>query len=238
MTLLPYAKQGRVEAGIDEAGRGCLFGRVYVAAVIWPQQLSVEPPYEIKDSKKVTPRRRAILRKFIEEHAVDYCVAYLEHHEVDNLNILQATLDGMHKALNGLDQRPDHILVDGDRFRPYQDPTKGHYLPYECVPSGDNIYTSIAAASILAKEHHDEYIRELCTQEPNLNIYALVKNKGYGTQEHRDAIKQHGVSPYHRLSFGICRRFNPTLPTKEKYTKRTCKPHQIKLGNVFANYNK
>ncbi len=210
MVLLSYAKRDRVEAGVDEAGRGCLFGRVYIAAVIWPQdKLPVDPPYEIKDSKKVTARRRGILRKFIEDNAISYSVSYVEHTDVDRLNVLRATLLGMHRALDGLDKRPDYILVDGDVFNSYKD------IPHECVISGDNIYTSIAAASILAKEYHDEYIRTLCDSEPTLHKYGLIKNKGYATSYHRNAIKKHGISQYHRLSFGICRSF-------------------AKLGNVFA----
>ena len=228
MTLMAFKNINEVEAGIDEAGRGCLFGRVYIAAVIWPQQLTHEPPYEIKDSKKVTPKRRHILRQFIETHAIDYNVAYLEHDEIDQINILQATLKGMHKSLNGLNVRPTSILVDGNKFNPYQDPISKQYIPHECIISGDNKYLSIAAASILAKEYHDEYIQLLCDKEPELNKYNLTSNKGYATKSHRNAIKQYGITPYHRMSFKTC---NPNLKPKQKqYTQTT-------LGNVFSNYN-
>jgi len=239
MPLLPYSKPDRIEAGIDEAGRGCLFGRVYIAAVVWPHKVAIDPPYEIKDSKKVTARRRAILRKYIEENAVSYCVAYLEHSEIDDLNILQATLAGMHKALDGLETRPHYILVDGDRFKPYKDIETGRYIQHECVKGGDNTYLSIAAASILAKEYRDEYIKNLCEAEPELKRYGLIKNKGYGTEEHRKAIAEHGVSSYHRLSFGICRQFSKGRFDKPREAPAPQpRPRQVKLGNVFATLGK
>ena len=189
-------------AGVDEASRGCLYGRVYIAAVIWDHGLTIQPPFPIRDSKKITPARRNKLRHFIEEHAIDYCVTYMEHDEIDKMNILQATMKGMHKAINGLKIRPHKLLIDGNRFISYIDHNTNQIIPHECIVGGDDIHIQISAASILAKEIHDEYIRAMCSVDPLLDErYGLLKNKGYGTKQHMEGLRKYGPSPHHRITF-------------------------------------
>jgi ribonuclease HII len=204
-----------IEAGIDEVARGCLFGRVYAAVVIWNPHLldNLDNDIEIeeniaekinliKDSKKLSKIKRQELREFIEEHAIDYGIAYVENDEIDKINILNASLLAMHKALDDLTVVPDALLVDGNCFKEYY--RDGHKIDYECVIKGDNTYTSIAAASILAKVYHDEYIKELCKDNEDLVKYDLLNNMGYGTLKHRNAIKKYGVTCLHRKSFKGC----------------------------------
>lgn len=197
-----------IEAGIDEAGRGCLLGPVVVAAVIWDATKTEGLATQIMDSKKLTPKKRRLLRKYIEDEAVDFSVALVDHEEIDSINILNATLKGMHLALDGLDRSAhlDHILVDGDKFKPYLD-KRGEYVPHACIIDGDNEYISIAAASILAKVHHDEWIEQLLHAHPEYDVYNLAKNQGYGAKAHMDAIKQHGVTRFHRKSFKCCKSY-------------------------------
>ena len=201
----------KIEAGIDEVARGCLFGRVYAGVVIWNPNLlenfdddkEIEEKINlIKDSKKLSKIKRKELRHFIEEYAIDYAVAYVENDEIDKINILNATLLAMHKALEKLTITPDTLLVDGNCFKEYY--RDGRKLDYECIIQGDATYKSIAAASILAKVYHDEYIEELCKENEYLMKYDLLNNMGYGTQKHRDTIKQYGVTEYHRKSFKGC----------------------------------
>ena len=149
-----------IEVGIDEAGRGCLSGRVYVGAVILPKQIEGDMYKQIKDSKKLSKKKRNMLRIYIERIALAYSVAYAEPEEVDDLNILEATLQTMHTALDGLTIEPEQLLVDGNRFHNYIS-TKGNFIPHELIKGGDNLYYSIAAASILAKVYHDEYVETL-----------------------------------------------------------------------------
>jgi ribonuclease HII len=177
------------EAGCDEAGRGCLVGPVYAAAVILP------PRYRnrfLNDSKKLTPELRDQLRPEIEDKALAWAVASVDHEKIDEINILQASLYAMHLALDQLLIRPAHILVDGNRFHPYKD------IPHTCVIKGDGIYASIAAASVLAKTWRDEYMTALHNKWPQ---YGWNKNKGYPTLKHRTAIRKYGFSPFHRKSF-------------------------------------
>ena len=194
------------EAGIDEAGRGCLSGRVYSAAVILPREFSDEKYKEIKDSKKLSRKKRAELRKYIEENALAYSVAYSEPNVIDSKNILNATLDTMHKAVKGLQTKPDFLLVDGNRFKVYFD-ENDDVIPHMLVKGGDNKYFSIAAASILAKEYHDEYVKNLCKLNPDLKKYDWENNMCYGTKKHREAIEKYGITKYHRKTFGICKKF-------------------------------
>ena len=200
-----YKDIDRFEVGIDEAGRGCLFGRVYVGAVVLPHdfQERLDEEYcgklRLRDSKKVSEKNRAILRKLIEERAIDYSVCYAENTEIDDINILKCTLNTMHKCVDTLTLKPDFILVDGDKFYPYEG------IEHECVTGGDDTYLSIAAASILAKEYRDEYIRNVCEEHPILKEYDIHNNKGYGTQKHRDKIKELGTTEWHRQTFGICK---------------------------------
>jgi len=205
--LLPFQNENKIEVGIDEAGRGCLFGRVYIAGVILPNnilELCEEEDIIIKDSKKMSDKRKEIARQFIENVAIDYSIVYKDSNYIDKHNILAATMKGMHEVVDGLQIKPDKILVDGDRFKIYRD-SEGEMIPHECVVEGDNTYMSIAAASILAKCAKDKYIIDIVEQYPDLNKYDLLNNSGYGTEKHIEAIKKYGISDYHRKTFGICK---------------------------------
>jgi ribonuclease HII len=188
--LLKVSHQAvRLEAGCDEAGRGCLAGPVFAAAVIVPPDF-FHPL--LNDSKQVDEETRDELRIFIENNAVAYSVAQVDHEEIDRINILKASFKAMHLALDKLKKRPKLLLIDGNRF------TKYRRTKHECIIKGDGIYTSIAAASILAKTYRDDFMRNLHNDFPH---YKWITNKGYGTREHRQAIALHGPSPYHRRSF-------------------------------------
>ena len=189
--LQPFLNPGLIEAGCDEAGRGCLCGPVSCAAVILPPDF--ECP-ELNDSKQLSEKKRAALRPYIEEHALAWAVVMVEADEIDRINILQASITGMHRALDALTVRPEHILVDGNRFRKYND------IPHTTVVKGDATYMSIAAASILAKTHRDELMERLAEEYPE---YGWAVNKGYPTKAHRAAIAQYGPTPHHRLTFRL-----------------------------------
>ena len=183
--------EGLVEAGCDEAGRGCLAGSVFAAAVILP------PDYEnelLNDSKKLTDRKRKQLREIIEHDAVDWAVGIVEPGEIDEINILNASILAMHRALDQLKVRPEAVIVDGNRFKPYRD------LPYTTIVKGDGKYLSIAAASILAKTYRDDYMDRLAEDYPQ---YDWKSNKGYPTKKHRQAIRECGITPLHRRSFTL-----------------------------------
>ena len=182
---------GLVEAGCDEAGRGCLAGSVYAAAVILP------PGYDnpdLNDSKKLTAARRNALRRQIEHDALAWAVGIVTPEEIDNINILRASFLAMHRALDQLTVRPQAVIVDGNRFVPYQD------LPFATIVKGDGKYQAIAAASILAKTYRDDYMDALAEEYP---FYDWKSNKGYPTKAHRDGIRLHGISPYHRKSYNL-----------------------------------
>jgi len=189
--LLAYHTEGKVEAGCDEAGRGCLAGPVVAAAVILPPDF-YHPL--LNDSKKLSEKQRNLLRTVIEKEALHWAVGQVEAAEIDQINILKASFVGMHCALEQLPISPEAILVDGNRFLPYQN------IPYHCVVKGDGKYASIAAASILAKTWRDERMEQLHSEFP---AYNWSKNKGYPTAEHRKAIAAYGPSPWHRLSFQL-----------------------------------
>ncbi|HYK77705.1 MAG TPA: ribonuclease HII [Daejeonella sp.] len=189
--LLPYFQQELIEAGCDEAGRGCLAGPVFAAAVILPRDF--HHPV-LTDSKQLAEKDRYELRTYIEQYALAFAVAQVDHQEIDRINILNASYLAMHKALANLSIEPQFILVDGNRFKPY------HKIPHQCIIQGDGKYFSIAAASILAKTYRDDYMRALSEDHPE---YEWAQNKGYATVKHRDAIIQFGLSPYHRRSFRI-----------------------------------
>lgn len=183
--------EGLVEAGCDEAGRGCLAGSVFAAAVILP------PDYEnelLNDSKKLTDRKRKQLREIIEHDALDWAVGIVEPGEIDEINILNASILAMHRALDQLKVRPEAMIVDGNRFKPYRD------LPYTTIVKGDGKYLSIAAASILAKTYRDDYMDRLAEDYPQ---YDWKNNKGYPTKKHRQAIRECGITPFHRRSFTL-----------------------------------
>ncbi len=189
--LKPYLQKDRLEAGCDEAGRGCLAGPVFAAAVVLPPDF-YHPL--LNDSKQMSKKHRDQLREVIEKEAMAWSVAQMGPGEIDRVNILRASILSMHKALDGLTLRPDFILVDGNKFIAYGD------TPHACIVKGDATYASIAAASVLAKTHRDEYMCRLSLDYP---AYDWDKNMGYGTLAHRIAIKLHGHSPHHRLSFKL-----------------------------------
>lgn len=189
--LLPFMTDGILEAGCDEAGRGCLAGAVYAAAVILPPDF--HHPL-LNDSKQLTARQRELLRPIIEKEALAWGVCAVEPEEIDQINILRASITGMHRALDQLSIRPQAILVDGNRFYPYGE------IPHTCVIKGDGKYASIAAASVLAKTHRDEYMLKLAKEYPQ---YGWDRNMAYPTKEHREAIRRFGVTPYHRLSYKL-----------------------------------
>ena len=189
--LKSFYQDKLVEAGCDEAGRGCLAGPVFAAAVILPKTFS--HPL-LNDSKQVTEKDRNELRKIIESSAISFAVASIDHDEIDKINILKASFKSMHLALNKLKKKPQLLLIDGNRFVPYKK------IPHHCIIKGDGIYASIAAASILAKTYRDEYMLQIHEQFPQ---YGWEKNKGYGTATHRNAIEIYGQCKYHRKTFRL-----------------------------------
>jgi len=188
-----FFKKGLIEAGCDEAGRGCLAGPVFAASVILPA--TFRHPL-LNDSKQVSEEDRNALRPIIESKAIAWAVAMVDHTEIDHINILKASFKAMHLAVDQLTIRPELLLIDGHIFSPY------FGIVHQCVVGGDAIYASIAAASILAKTHRDEYMLRLHDEYPH---YGWSENKGYGTRHHREKINEHGISEYHRKTFGICK---------------------------------
>ncbi len=183
--------EGKIEAGCDEAGRGCLAGSVYAAAVIFPADYQNE---ELNDSKQLTDKKRHQLREIIERDALAWAVGVVTPEEIDKINILNASFLAMHRALDQLTVRPEAIIVDGNRFKLYGK------IPHTCIVKGDAKYLSIAAASILAKTYRDDYMDGLAEEYPQ---YDWKSNKGYPTKKHREAIRQYGVTPYHRMSYNL-----------------------------------
>lgn len=202
--LKPHFYENMIEAGCDEAGRGCLAGSVFAAAVILP------PDYDnplLNDSKKLPEKLRYELRRQIEKEAVAWAVGSVSPEEIDKINILRASMLAMHRALDQLRVRPEAIIVDGNRFEPYPQKSLpqsgevgGGFLPHTCIVKGDSKFQAIAAASILAKTYRDDYMAHLAEQFP---MYDWQSNKGYPTAKHRDAIRQFGISPYHRKSYNL-----------------------------------
>lgn len=195
--LKSHFYEGKVEAGCDEAGRGCLAGSVYAAAVILPDNYQNEL---LNDSKQLTEKRRYQLREIIQRDAIAWAVGIVTPEEIDKINILNASILAMHRALDQLKVRPEAIIVDGNRFKPYKDPADGKALPSTTIVKGDGKYLSIAAASILAKTYRDDYMNQLAEEYPQ---YDWLSNKGYPTKKHRDAIRQYGITPYHRKSYNL-----------------------------------
>ena len=202
-----YYTIDKLEVGIDEVGRGCLFGPVVVASVIWPKDLIDDIlDSQITDSKKLSRKKRNELRYFIEENAIDFSIQFIDEKKIDKINILNATHLAMHKSLDNLNTIPELILVDGNKFNPYYH--NNELIENICVIKGDLNYKSIACASILAKEYHDEYINKICNENTNYNNYDLLNNMGYGTKKHIEGINTYGLSDKHRKTFGICKQFN------------------------------
>lgn len=193
--LLPYYHKDVIEAGCDEAGRGCLAGPVFAAAVILPQGSMDDGPWSmLNDSKQLSEKKRYALREVIEREALAWAVGIVTNEEIDKVNILRASILAMHRALDQLELRPQEVIVDGNRFMPYKD------LPYTTIVKGDGKYMSIAAASILAKTYRDDFMLRLHEEFP---AYHWDKNKGYPAPAHRHAIRQHGTTPYHRMTFNL-----------------------------------
>lgn len=189
--LFPFLKEGRIEAGCDEAGRGCLAGPVYAAAVILPPDFTNEL---LNDSKQLTEKQRYSLRPVIEKEALAWAVGVVSNTEIDEINILSASILAMHRAVDGLKIRPEHLLIDGNRFKPYPG------IPHTTIVKGDATMMSIAAASVLAKTYRDDFMNGIAAQYPQ---YDWLSNKGYPTKKHRAAIKEYGTTPYHRMTFNL-----------------------------------
>ena len=189
--LKSYLNKDLIEAGCDEAGRGCLAGSVFAAAVILPKDYTNE---ELNDSKKLSETMRYKLRETIERDALAWAIGIVTPEEIDKINILNASILAMHRALDKLKLRPENIIVDGNRFKPYNN------TPYTTIVKGDGKYLSIAAASILAKTYRDDYMNKLADEYPQ---YDWLSNKGYPTKKHRDAIARYGTTPYHRMRFRL-----------------------------------
>ena len=212
--LASHYYEGKIEAGCDEAGRGCLAGSVYAAAVILPD--GYENPL-LNDSKQLTEKRRYELRSIIERDAVAWAVGIVTPEEIDRINILNASILAMHRALDQLTVRPEAIIVDGNRFKPYRSlPQSGEdgggFLPHTTIVKGDGKYLAIAAASILAKTYRDDYMNGLAEEYPQ---YDWRKNKGYPTKKHREAIRQYGTTPYHRMSYNLLGDGQLSLPFED-----------------------
>lgn len=180
-----------IEAGCDEAGRGCLAGPVFAAAVILPADFVSE---DLNDSKQLNEKKRYELREYIEKYATAWAVGIVDHQEIDQINILNASFLAMHRAIDALKIPPEHLLIDGNRFKKYKE------IPHSCIVKGDGKFLSIAAASILAKTYRDDFMLKIHQKFPN---YDWNHNKGYPTAKHRAAIKEHGITKYHRLSFNL-----------------------------------
>ena len=189
--LKPYFQKNTIEAGCDEAGRGCLAGPVYAAAVILPPDYKNEI---LNDSKQLSEKKRDELRAEIERDAISFCVASMDNNEIDQINILKASILSMHKAVSGLTVIPQLLLIDGNKFIPYEN------IPHKCIVKGDATYMSIAAASILAKTYRDEFMYKIAKEFPE---YHWDENKGYPTKSHRAAIMEYGITKYHRISYKL-----------------------------------
>ncbi len=186
-----FFRKNTVEAGCDEAGRGCLAGPVFAAAVILPKNYKNK---DLNDSKKLSEKQRDLLRIEIEKEALAWAVAQLDNHAIDEINILNASIQAMHLAVKKLCKVPELLLIDGNHFKPYEN------IPHQCIIKGDGKYMSIAAASVLAKTHRDEFMVRLHEEFPEYN---WAQNKGYPTRDHKNAINLHGITPYHRKSFNL-----------------------------------
>lgn len=205
--LLPFYKEGVIEAGCDEAGRGCLAGPVFAAAVVLPSDFKNEM---LNDSKQLTEKKRYLLREVIEREALAWAVGIVDNKEIDKINILNASILAMHRALDQLMVRPENIIVDGNRWKLYQEPTANDnvndndnepkVVPATTIVKGDGKYLSIAAASILAKTYRDDFMLRIHEEFP---LYHWDRNKGYPAKVHREAIRQYGTTPYHRMSFNL-----------------------------------
>jgi len=207
-----YIKSDLTTIGVDEVGRGTLFGNVVAAAVIMPNDLELDNNEfykQIKDSKKLSFKKRQILADYIKENCITYGIGISTPEEIDKINILQASVKAMHRALFEAYKKNkfNNIIVDGNYFKPIICPDDDDVISYECVPQGDQKYINIAAASIIAKNYHDNEIIKIVNENPDLNKYDLLKNMGYATLNHRNAIKKYGITDLHRKSFSSCSQY-------------------------------
>ena len=240
MELLPYQDENKIELGIDEAGRGCLFGDVFIAGVVLPKNIVsiLEKENEgkkrnekiiIKDSKKLSKKKRELAKDFIEKNSIYYIVAQKSNKLIDEINILNATLEGMYDVTKEIYSKIkiDKILVDGNRFRKFIN-ENDEIVEHECVIKGDDTYLNIACASILAKTYKDNYIEQIVSENKELEKYDLINNSGYGTQKHIEAIKKYGITEYHRKTFNICtNKKEENKSFKSKLNKPELKENKI-----------
>lgn len=234
-SLKAYQNFDKIELGIDEAGRGCLFGDLFVAGVILPkniQDLIDEHKVDIRDSKKVSKKKRVISEDFIKKYAIDYFICQVSSKTIDEKNILVATLDGMHEVVRNIKIKPEKILVDGNKFNKYYD-ENNNIIEHECIIGGDNSYLSIASASILAKTAKDDYIEKIVSEYPYLEKYGLLTNSGYGTKKHIEAINEFGISEWHRKTYSICNNEKTKLKKEKKEKKIQHEKYKKKLSEYF-----
>ena len=233
--LKAYQNFNKIELGIDEAGRGCLFGDLFVAGVILPKNIKDlidEHKVDIRDSKKVSKKKRVISKDFIKKYAIDYFICQVSSNTIDEKNILVATLDGMHEVVRNIKIKPDKILVDGNKFNNYYD-ENNNIIEHECIIGGDNSYLSIASASILAKTAKDDYIEKIVSEYPDLEKYGLLTNSGYGTKKHIEAINEFGISEWHRKTYSICNNEKTKLKKEKKEKKIKYEKYKKNLSEYF-----
>jgi ribonuclease HII len=205
-----YYNKELIEAGIDEVARGCLAGPVVASSVILPKELDDDYQFiykDLKDSKKLTKKKRDYLKDIIEEIALDFSVSFIDNNKIDEINILNASQLAMRESIKNLNIKPEFLLIDGNYFQPYFD-ENNKIIPYECFIKGDSKFKSISCASILAKVYHDNYIEKIIDENKELVKYDWQNNMCYGTQKHMESIKKYGISKYHRKTFGICKDYN------------------------------
>ncbi len=238
--LLPYQDEHKIEVGIDEAGAGTFFGSLFVAGVILPKNIKElmenDKKLVIRDSKKMSQKQRDYAYDFIIKNAVEYHIVSKTNKEVDDLNILQARLTGFHEVIKLMKNKPEKILIDGDKFDSYYD-EDGKEIESECVIEGDNTYLCIAAASVLAKTHQIRQIEKLVEENPDLKKYDIHNNHGYGTPRHLYGIKEFGVTQYHRLSFGICRKFSNGRFVEKDKNEKIVKKEKKNKDNIEIKQN-
>ena len=235
--LKPYQNENITEIGIDEAGRGCLFGDLFIAGVIFPNniiELINEHKVVIKDSKKMSKKKRYISSDFIKKYALDYYICQISNLTIDEKNILKATLDGMHDVVRNIKIKPKKILVDSNKFNTYYD-ENNNIIEHECIIGGDDSFLSIAAASILAKTAKDNYIEYMVEHNPELEKYGLLSNSGYGTKKHIEAIKEYGITEWHRKTYSICNDEKTKLKNKKKEIKKKENEDKKQISDYFDN---
>ena len=219
MLNLFYANESELQIGVDEAGRGCFAGPVCCAAVIWDMNWLNENSdnlilNQIKDSKKISEKKRQQFSSFIKDNALSYGISMIDSNTIDEINILQASIQGMHLAIKECiekipELRINRLIIDGTQFKSYKSPYENEFvIPHVCVTSGDNLYLNIASASILAKVERDNFMKNLCIENPEFDLrYKWKSNKGYGTKDHINGIKEYGITSFHRKTFGMCKNY-------------------------------